>query len=194
MKLNKTLVLPTAALLLVVGTGAVLATSSPRADSGGAAVVPAAESPSPSPSQGAKREFKDTALSDVLDSLVTKGTITAAQKQAILDALTAERESRIAEAKKAAEARRAAAQQLKDFLSDGEITQDELDKLPADSPIRQLTNLMDDGKITTDELRSLGRGLFGGFGNGRGHAFGHGFFGPKVAPDASPAPSTGTSG
>jgi hypothetical protein len=88
----------------------------------------------------------------VLDDLVAKGTITESQKQAILDGITAERTARQQE-------RQAQRQQLKDFIADGQITQDELDQLPADSPLRQLTGVMDDGKITTDELRQLGRGF-----------------------------------
>ncbi len=76
------------------------------------------------------------------------------------------------------------------------ITQDELNQLPADSPIRKLTNLMADGKITTDELKSIGQGFgFGwrGFGFGHFGGFGHGFgHGPKS--DASPAPSPATGG
>ena len=93
------------------------------------------------------------------------------------------------------EALRAQAEKIKGFLSDGQITQAELDQLPADSPLRKLTNLMDDGKITTDELQSIGRGFLGngGFrGFGRGHGFGFGHDGVK--PDASPSPSTGTGG
>ena len=92
----------------------------------------------------------------MLDDLVAKGTITAAQKQAIVDGLQAEREQRTA-MKARMEALRAQAEKVKGFMSDGQITQEELDKLPADSPLRKLTNLMDDGKITTDELRSIGR-------------------------------------
>ena len=89
------------------------------------------------------------------------------------------------------EALRAQAEKVKGFLADGEITQAELDQLPADSPLRQLTNLMDDGKITTDELRSIGRGSVRG---GRGHGFGRGFGhdGDGNKSDASPSPSTGT--
>ena len=66
------------------------------------------------------------------------------------------------------EALRAQAEKIKGFLSDGQITQAELDQLPADSPLRKLTNLMDDGKITTDELQSIGRGWFVGYGGFRG--------------------------
>ena len=195
MKLSKTFVIPVAGLLVVLGAGAVLAstgTSSP----GGTAVVPAAESPSPGASAAPKREFKDEALTSVLDDLVAKGTIDASQKQAILDGLQAEREQRLADAKARMEALRAQAEKVKGFLADGEITQDELDQLPADSPLRELTNLMDDGKITTEELQTIGRGFLGngGFrGFGRGHGFGWGFGHDKDGADeASPSPSAGS--
>ncbi len=102
-------------------------------------------------------------LSDVLDDLVTKGTITATQKTAILDAVKAERtvrrEARQEARKAAREQAKANRQQLKGFLADGVITQEEFDKLPADSRLRKVTGLMDDGKITTDELKALGRGF-----------------------------------
>jgi polyhydroxyalkanoate synthesis regulator phasin len=185
-KLQKTLVLPLTALLLIGAAGAVLATSRGPSSVDDGAVVPAVESPSPSAAPGMGKSIEDTALADVLDDLVSKGTITAAQKTAILDALVAEKEARRTE-------RQAERQQLKDFLADGAITQDELDKLPEDSPLRQLSNLMDDGKITTDELRGLGRG----FGKGGGHWFGRGFghgggmWGePPVEAPASPTTSS----
>lgn len=186
MKLHKTLILPVAALFVVGAAGAVLATSGnpPAGDAG--AVVPAVESASPSAAPGWRKSIEDTALSDVLDDLVGKGTITAAQKTAILDALVAEKEARRAE-------RQAARQQLRDFLADGQISKKELAKLPADSPLRQLTSLMDDGRITTDELRSLGRGFGkdGGHGSGRGFGKGGGLWGaPDAAPSASPATSS----
>ena len=196
MKLTKTFVIPVAGLLVVLGAGAVLASTGTSPTTGGSAVVPAAESPSPGASGAPKREFQDQALTSVLDDLVAKGTITAAQQQAIVDGLKAERAQRLADAKARMEALRAQAEKVKGFLADGQITQAELDQLPADSPLRKLTNLMDDGKITTDELQSIGRGWFGGFG-GRGHGFGRGFGGfghDGVKPDASPSPSTGTGG
>ena len=74
-----------------------------------------------------------------------------------MDGLAAERAQLQAERKAKMDALQAQAQQLKDFMSDGQLTQDELNKLPADSPFRKLTNLMADGKITTDELKSIGR-------------------------------------
>jgi len=190
---RSTLVLPLAGLLVLAGAGAAVAANGGSAATGSTPVVPAAD-PSASPSTGTTttpKEPRDTLLSDVLDDLVTKGTIDAGQRQAILDALDAERT-----------ARRQEREQLREFLADGQITQDELDQLPEDSPLRRLTTLLDDGTITLDELRDLG----GGFGfRGRGHGFGHGFFGggpggdgpaplAPTTPDASPAPSSGTSG
>ena len=182
MKLSKTLVLPFAALLVVGAAGAVLATGNP-APAGRDTVIPAANAtPTPAASTAPAPVAKDNLMSDVLDGLVTKGTITAAQKTAILDALTTERTARRT-------LKQQERQQLKDFLSDGVITQDELNQLPADSPIRKLTGILDDGKITVDELRGLRRGLFGGHAPGR--PGGGGLFG---GPKATPAPSTGTSG
>jgi polyhydroxyalkanoate synthesis regulator phasin len=183
-KLSKTLVLPLAALLVIGLAGVVLATSSSPTSGAGDPVVPAADTPTPTPGASTAPAQKDTLLSDVLDQLVTKGTITADQRTAILDALQAERTARRT-------LRQQEAQQLRDFLSDGVITQDELDQLPADSPIRKLTSLLDDGKITTDELRGL-RGILGGGRRGfGGHGPGHGgLFG---GPQASPSPSAGAS-
>ena len=109
--------------------------------------------------------------------------------------LKAERAQRLADAKARMEALRAQAEKIKGFLADGQITQAELDQLPADSPLRKLTNLMDDGKITTDELQSIGRGFLGNGGLPRLRSrlrFGFGHDGVK--PDASPSPSTGTGG
>jgi polyhydroxyalkanoate synthesis regulator phasin len=183
-KLQKTLVLPLAALLVVGAAGAVLAASTGPSAGDAAAVAPAVESPSPSAAPGWGKSIEDTALSEVLNDLVSKGTITAAQKTAILDGLVAEKEARRAE-------KQAVRQQLQDFLADGQITQDELDKLPEDSPLRQATGLMDDGKITTDELRALKRG----FGKG-GHGFGKGGHGggmwgaPPAEAPASPTTSS----
>jgi polyhydroxyalkanoate synthesis regulator phasin len=181
--LNRTtLVLPLAGLLVVAGAGAVLATSGDAGSGSNTIVIPAAESASPDASSGTTTrpdKPKDTVLTDVLDDLVAKGTITESQKTAILDGLTAERTAR----REAAKAQR---QQLRDFLADGQITQEELDQLPENSPLRQLTGVMDDGKITTDELRGLGRGF--GFGKGHGHGFGKLFPKDGAAPDASPAP------
>ena len=217
-----TVVVPLAVVLLVGAAGAVLATSNPspagnagaqaeETASPGATTAPAPTTaptnapagPSSGPSPA--RPFPgvgldDTALKTALDKLVANGTITAAQEQAILDAVTAERQARAQERQAQRQALQAQRDQIRTFLADGQITQDELDQLPADSPLRQLTNLMSDGKITIDELRQLGRDLFPGLGlggGGRGHGFGlfgpwkGGLQNPGVNPGASPSPSTG---
>jgi hypothetical protein len=177
---RKTLVLPLAGALLVGAAGAVAAASSdPAAGGSGTTVVPAAD-PSASPATDATDPTtrpagpwlrEDGILDDVLDGLVADGTLTADQQQAILDALVAERDARIARAQQHRE-------QLRTFLEDGVIAQEEFDQLPEDSRLRDLAGIMDDGQITTDELRGLGG--FGGFG-GRGHGFGRGF-GPGMGP------------
>ena len=191
MKLNTTTIgIPLAIVLLVGAAGVVMATSSdPAAPE---APVPAAATPTPTPSSGTtvKPVKTDTVLADVLDDLVTKGTITSAQKTAIVDAVTAERtvrrEARQEARKVAREQAKADREQLKGFLADGVITKAEFDKLPADSWLRKMTGLMDDGKITTDELKTLGRGFMNGKGNG------HGGFWKGKTPNASP--TAGTSG
>ncbi len=181
MKLNRTtLVLPLAGLLVVAGAGAVLATGAPAPAATDTTVVPAAESPSASPATDTKTTPKDTALTDVLDDLVAKGTINESQKQAILDGLTAERTAR-------REARQATREQLRTFLEDGVITQEEFDQLPEDSRFRQLEDLLGNGGITTDELKALGRG----FGMGRGgHGHGWNVAPDGTSPDAPASPST----
>lgn len=219
-----TVVVPLAVVLLVGAAGAVLATSNPspagnagaqaeETASPGATTAPAPTTaptnapagPSSGPSGFPARPFPgagldDTALKTALDKLVATGTITASQEQAILDAVTAERQARAQERQAQRQALQAQRDQIRTFLADGQITQDELDQLPADSPLRQLTNLMSDGKITIDELRQLGRDLFPGLGlggGGRGHGFGlfgpwkGGLQNPGVNPGASPSPSTG---
>ena len=190
MKLSKTLVVPLVGLLLVVAAGAVLATSgaAPAADPG--IVIPAAATAAPAPTAGTKpaKPPKDTALTEVLDDLVTKGTITAAQETAILDALAVERTARQAERQAARAERKALREKVKGFLSDGVITKAELDQLPADHPLRKLTTLMDDGKITLDELKSLGRGGMKGMGIGGG---GHGWKNGQDKPAPAAPPATG---
>jgi polyhydroxyalkanoate synthesis regulator phasin len=165
MKLSRTtVVVPLAGLLLIGAAGAVAATSADPAPASTAVAAAPSATPAPSAGTTVKPERTDTVLTDVLDELVTKGTITAAQKTAIVDAVSAERTARH-------EARQATREQLRTFFEDGVLTQAEFDQLPADSPIRAVTGLMDDGQITRDELRGIGRGLLGG---GRG---GHGFGG-----------------
>lgn len=176
MKLSKALVLPVAAASLVlVGAGAVLAGTAPST-SPATTIVPAAASSSPAAAASSARVAPY--LRSVLDPLVTNGTITSAQEQAIVDAWVAKRDELKAER-----------QQLRAFLSDGVLTADELAQLPADSPFQQLKPLMKNGQITVAELRSLGLGIIrelrgAGLGRGLGQMRG---LGGAVAPSASPA-------
>jgi len=187
-KLSRTaLVIPLAGLLLVGGAGAVFAATSTAATPS-APAAPAADQATPAPAPAAStKPLVGPGLTEVLDGLVSKGTITSGQKTAIVDALTAHRAERVAEM-----------QQIRGFLVDGQITQDEINQLPADSPLRTLTTLMADGKITVAELQTLGRGwmrsimgggagaggMMGGQGmGGRGGMMGGGFGqGPAVTP------------
>ena len=191
MNLSKTtLVVPLAVVLLVVAAGAVMATSGGPATPQALSPAAASPSPTPSPSAGVKgqRAVVDDVLTGVLDDLVAKGTITDAQKKAVLDGVTAERATRQAARKAALEQAQADRKQLQGFLSDGVITKEEFDKLPANSPLRKLTTLMDDGKITTDELKSLWGGWFGsGMGGRGGHGWGGGHSNGKAQPTASPS-------
>jgi hypothetical protein len=198
---KRAIVLPLAGLLLVGAAGAVIATTG-DAPARAATVVPAAVSPTPSPSTGPGKAHAGTALADALDSLVADGTITSGQKAKILDAVAAERQSRL-DAWKALAGQRKADRQvlkadrqvlkadrqvLKDALADGQITQDELDKLSADNPLRKATDLMSDGKITKDELKGLWPGMSGKSNKARGG--GHGWWSAK-GPKASASPTSG---
>jgi polyhydroxyalkanoate synthesis regulator phasin len=186
MKLSRsTIVLSLSGLLLVAGASVVLATSGPGPAATETAVVPAAESASPSAATGTRPKAQDTVLTGVLDDLVAKGTITESQKQAVLDGVSAERTARQEARKAAREAAKAERQQIRAFFADGVLTQEEFDQLPADSRLRQLTDLMADGQITTEELKALGRT----FGIWRG---GHGKWNPDnlTKPDASASPSS----
>jgi hypothetical protein len=187
-KLSKsTLVVPLAGLLLIGAAGAVAAASSGSAAGTGDGIVAAAPSATPSASTGTTGlgGRHDALLGDVLDDLVADGTITGAQKTAITDALAAERTARVEDAKVRME-------QLRTFLEDDVITQEEFDQLPEDSRLRDLASIMDDGQITRDELGGL-RGAFGGaFGGRGGHGGRGGFFGGfggSGSDDATPTPS-----
>lgn len=195
MKLGKTLVLPiAAAALVVIGAGAVLASTGGGGTTGGNTIVVPGDAPTAAPGTTAAPVLKATYLTEVLDGLVTKGTITKAQEQAILDAWIAKRGTLMQE-------RQANRQQLRAFLSDGVLTQAELDQLPADSPLRQLEPLMKNGQLTIADLRALGRGILrelniggaGRMGGGRGNGMGGGMLGGGrlVLPTPSASPATG---
>jgi hypothetical protein len=138
---------------------------------GGAAAAAAA----PSIVDGARTVFATPIhaatdiLSSVLTDLVGSGVITQDQSDAISNAYDSAIEAKRTEMEQQHQAMLEQAQQLRDFLSDGVLTQDELDQLPADSPLQKLSGLMTDGQVTLDQLRELGIGLLGGFGPGHGH-------------------------
>ena len=73
--------------------------------------------------------FADDLLQSVLSDLVIKGTITQAQSDAITQGLQDEITQRQADA----QARRTL---IEGFIADGVITQDEINQLPADDPLR----------------------------------------------------------
>lgn len=179
-------ILPIAGLLLVGAAGAVLAQSGATGPTD--TTTPAVDaSASPGTTDTTKRPGEGI-LEDVLADLVTKGTITQAQSDAITGALDAKRTE--------LQAQREALRELwTTILEDGQITEEEIAQLPEDSPLRSLDSLLDDGVITQDELRGLG-GLGRGFGPG-GPGRGHGGFGPGGgmwgAPDAAPSAAPGSS-
>jgi hypothetical protein len=190
MKLTRTLVLPVAAVALVVaGAGAVLASTSPGPVTTAGDVVPAAAAGQPAAGQPAAPDAATAPatapfLTKVLDGLVTKGTITKAQEQAIVDAWVAQRTTLRQE-------RQADRAQLRSFLADGVLTADELAQLPADSPLQQLKPLMKNGQLTITDLRAIGRGILRDLRLGSAGRLGGA---PGTAPAATPAPTTATGG
>jgi hypothetical protein len=121
-------------------------------------------------------------LADVLADLVSNDTITQAQSDAITQALA----DKVDALKAEMEARRAL---FESFIEDGVITQDEIDQLPADDPLRvAFDSIANDGQVTLEQLRGFGPG----FGPGHRHGPG-GFIWLGPAPDADPnASPTGT--
>jgi hypothetical protein len=101
-------------------------------------------------------------LSEVLDSLVSDGTINQGQADAIENAVD-ERRTLLQEE---AQARR---EQLQGFLEDGTLSADELAQLPEDSPLHNLDAFLEDGQLAQDELQQLGL---------LGRGLGHGPHGP----------------
>ena len=83
-------------------------------------------------------------------------------------------------------------QQIQGFIADGVITQDEIDQLPADDPLRQaFDSIAQDGQISVDQLHLLGPGGRGpGFGHGRG--FGPGMAGPWNSDALPPGADSGS--
>ena len=143
--MRRFMIVVAAGALLLVGATSVLA--APAAD-GPANVVQAALGRAGS------------VLSDVLDDLVGKGTITRAQADAIEQAVDARRTELQAERERLRE-------QMQTFLEDGVLSAEELAQLPEDHPLRNLDQYLEDGQLTLDELRALramgGHGHHGGW-------------------------------
>lgn len=177
---SKLLILPIAGLMLTGAAGAVLAQSG---DATAPAANTAAAEASAAPTAADPAHKGDGLLTDVLADLVTKGTITQAQSDAITGALDTARTAQQAE-------REAARAVWSTIMADGQITEEELKTLPEDSPLRNIDGILDDGVITQDELRGLGGFGFGGRG-GHGPG-GHGPMGSDDAAGPSASPSTGS--
>lgn len=157
MKLTNTIVAPLAAILIVTGAGAVLATTNSHpSDTGSAPAAAATATPAPgAPAKPAPQPPKPPKdLVAVLDKLVKDGTITSAQETKILDGLVSQKLADRA-------AREALKALVQSIVADGVVTQDELNKLPADSPLRNLSKLMTNGKISLSDLKTFGDALRG---------------------------------
>jgi polyhydroxyalkanoate synthesis regulator phasin len=139
----------------------------------------------------------DDVLNTVLADLVANGTITQAQADAITNAVKDEIANRQDAAAKLRQQWQDTASKLKTFLQDGVITQDEIDTLPADSPLRiAFDSIAKDGQVTLDQLKNFLP--FGGeYAHGGPGGFGHGLWGFPGTPDQpneeqpseSPAPT-----
>ena len=83
-------------------------------------------------------------------------------------------------------------QQIQGFLSDGVITQDEINQLPADSPFRQaFDSIAQNGQVTLQQLQQLH--LFGpGPAMGPDGPWGHGPWGAPGAPGGPGGPGGAT--
>lgn len=120
-------------------------------------------------------------LAEVLADLVGDGTLTQAQSDAITQGL----QDKADELRAQFESRRTL---IEGIVEDGVITQEEIDQLPADDPLRvAFDSIANDGQITLDQLRGLGPG-FGPGHHGRGPG-GFMHFGPRVDADAPDTPA-----
>jgi hypothetical protein len=145
-------------------------------------------------------------LDQVLSDLVEAGTITQDQADTITSAFDQAITDKRTQAEHDRQALMAQWQQIQGFLSDGVITQDEVNQLPQDSPLRQVfDSIATDGQVSLDQLRQLrmlAPGLMGPGGAAGLHGDG---FGPGApwhmgrddgndhGAESSPTPTTGTS-
>ena len=177
--------LPVAGFLLIAGAAA--ASAAPDVVRQAQSIVDEVATDDPGePATELGLKFRDGLLEQVLDELVSAGTLTQEQADAIVGAI----EDKI-------DARRAEAERLRElwqgFIEDGVISQDEIDQLPGDSPLREAWNsIAEDGQVTLEQLRGLHP--FGGHRGPGGFFRGHhgGFEMPKPAPgDSEELPSDG---
>ena len=197
--MKKLVWLPVAGFLLIAG--AAVAAAAPTVLQQAAAVLAADASPSPDtittqvdqeeegrPDFAGRPEWAGkfrghAVLTEVLADLVVDGTISQAQSDAIVDALEAKVEDLRTEAQARGQQMREVARMIRTFLEDGVITQDEIDQLPADSPLREIwDSIAENGQVTLEQLRELRP--HGGPGIGRG--WGHGRF-RQGPPDWAPS-------
>ena len=94
-------------------------------------------------------------LDDVLDDLVANGTIDQSQADAINDALDQAIADKQAEFEAQREQMEQTWEQIQSFLEDGVITSDEIAQLPDDNPLSNLEDILTDGQITQEELDSV---------------------------------------
>jgi membrane-bound lytic murein transglycosylase B len=193
--MRKLIWLPIAGFLLVAG--AAVAAAAPGVLNRAQAILPAAAaSPAPSdaPTTVVGKVFADDVLAKVLADLVAKGTITQAQADAVTSGVQTEVDNRRAEMQKLREQWQQTRAQIQQFLADGVITQDEIDTLPADNPLREaFDSIAQNGQVTLDQLRNFlpfdGRPGFGPMGPGFGHQmWGEGPGAPGTA-DQTPTPT-----
>jgi polyhydroxyalkanoate synthesis regulator phasin len=211
--------LPLAGFLVIAGA-AVAAASPGLADTakglfgadqaeGASASPSASSSPSTGSGTGSKhgRAFGfgfvngdgESLLDQVLADLVTAGTITQAQSDAITQGLQTAADEKQAELEAQRQQMEQMLTQIQGFLEDGVITSDEIAQLPADNPFSNLQEILADGQITQEELQSIGfdHFFFGGPG-GPGHfgPGGPGFhmdFDDDSGAESTPSPSTAPS-
>lgn len=141
----------------------------------------------------------ESLLNQVLADLVTAGTITQAQSDAITQGLQTAVDQKQADLEAQRQQMEQMLTQIQGFLEDGVITSDEIAQLPADNPFSNLQDILADGQITQEELQSIGfdHFFFGGPG-GPGHfgPGGPGFhmdFDDDSGAEPSPSPSTAPS-
>ena len=115
------------------------------------------------------RPDREAVLDEVLGGLVTDGTITQAQADAVEEALRAKGEELKVEREAFRAEREADREQIREFLEDGVIDAGELAQLGDDHPLNDpdgpLADALEDGELTTEELRE-GRGGIRGPGRG----------------------------